>query len=234
MMKKYNINVTILVAFIFVLSCNSGNKEKQGRTKSLPYSNEATFTPIWAKPNPKENSSVYERSHSSETIPSIKRPDTVLVLHPNKGLVYFNDEPFNGVSESFYENGVLSEQVSYLEGKKHGPSKKWFANGTASFEANYIHGKRNGEARSWWRDGTTRSLSNYINGTAHGLQRQWYRSGALFKEISLSDGKEEGLQKAWRENGKIYNNYEAKNGRIFGLKRANLCFEIEDEKVQFN
>lgn len=47
------------------------------------------------------------------------------------------------------------------------------------------------------------------------------------------NGREEGMQKAWRENGKIYNNYEAKNGRIFGLKRANLCYELENEEVQF-
>lgn len=59
-MKKYNINVTILVAFIFVLSCNSGKEEKQGTTTSLPYYNEATFTPIWAKPNSKEIEKIHQ------------------------------------------------------------------------------------------------------------------------------------------------------------------------------
>lgn len=78
-----------------------------------------------------------------------------------------------------------------------------------------------------------RSESSFTEGIAHGTQRQWYKSGALFKEINLVEGKEEGMQKAWRENGKIYNNYQARNGRIYGLKRANLCYELDDEEVQY-
>jgi hypothetical protein len=31
----------------------------------------------------------------------------------------------------------------------------------------------------------------------------------------------------------VYANYEAVNGRTFGLKRANLCFSIEDQNVQY-
>ena len=50
--------------------------------------------------------------------------------------------------------------------------------------------------------------------------------------MTIVNGREEGMQQAWRRNGKIYNNYEAKNGRIFGLKRANLCFQLEEEIVQ--
>jgi hypothetical protein len=49
----------------------------------------------------------------------------------------------------------------------------------------------------------------------------------------LNKGKEEGLQQAWLENGKIYVNYEAKNGRIFGMNRANLCYKLKNEKVQY-
>ena len=78
-----------------------------------------------------------------------------------------------------------------------------------------------------------RSESAFNEGIAHGTQRQWYKSGVLFKEINLAMGKEEGMQKAWRENGKIYNNYEARNGRIYGLKRASLCYELDNEEVQY-
>jgi hypothetical protein len=40
------------------------------------------------------------------------------------------------------------------------------------------------------------------------------------------------LQKAWLENGTIYVNYEAKNGRVFGMKRANLCYQLKNEKIE--
>ena len=102
-----------------------------------------------------------------------------------------------------------------------------------SFEANYSNGKLDGTSKTFWKDGTPRSTSFFIEGITHSTQLQWYKSGQLFKEMNYNMGVEEGMQKAWRENGAIYNNYEAKNGRIFGLKRANLCYELEDEIVVY-
>jgi hypothetical protein len=75
--------------------------------------------------------------------------------------------------------------------------------------------------------------SNYVNGQRHGLQKVWFLNGQLAKRKNLSKGREDGLQQAWLENGKIYVNYEAKNGRIFGMNRANLCYKLKNEKVQY-
>ena len=46
-------------------------------------------------------------------------------------------------------------------------------------------------------------------------------------------GKEEGIQQAFRKNGDLFANYEARAGRFFGLKKSALCYELEDEDVQF-
>lgn len=156
-----------------------------------------------------------------------------LVLHPNEGLVYLESKPFTGTGINTYASGVKARSIQYRGGKKQGLYQKWFADGTLSYEAHYQKGKLIDTAKSWWKNGQLRSLTRYENGVLHGKQQQWYKSGALFKEMNLAMGKEAGMQKAWRENGKIYNNYEAKNGRIFGLKRANLCYELDDEVTQF-
>ena len=65
------------------------------------------------------------------------------------------------------------------------------------------------------------------------MQKKWYVTGELFKQTNINQGREEGMQQAWRKNGKLYVNYEAKNGRIFGMRKANLCYELDDEKIQF-
>lgn len=156
-----------------------------------------------------------------------------LEMHPNLGLMLFKNQPFSGTSLRFYNEDVNAESIQYINGKRHGLYQKWFPDGTLSFEANYLDGLQHGKTRTWWKNGNLRSEAYYENGVANGIQKQWYKSGAKFKEMSIINGKEEGLQKAWRENGKIYNNYEAKNGRIFGLKRANLCYQLEDENVQY-
>jgi antitoxin component YwqK of YwqJK toxin-antitoxin module len=72
-----------------------------------------------------------------------------------------------------------------------------------------------------------------VNGQRHGLQKIWFLNGQLAKRKNLNEGKEEGLQQAWLENGTLYVNYEAKNGRIFGMNRANLCYKLKNEKVQY-
>ena len=66
----------------------------------------------------------------------------------------------------------------------------------------------------------------------NGLQKKWYNTGEKFKESSVKDGVVQGMQKAWRKNGKLYANFEVKNGRTFGLQRANLCYQLKDEKIQ--
>lgn len=156
-----------------------------------------------------------------------------LKLIPEKGLVYYQGQPFSGISIDYYNHGIRANQIEYLNGKKHGYYRKWFPSGVLSFESAYKNGKKHGQTRSWWKNKNLRSESNFVDGIASGPQWQWYKSGAKFKRINLVNGKEEGIQQSWRENGKLYNNYEAKNGRIFGLKRSSLCFELKDENIQY-
>jgi len=176
-------------------------------------------------------------TQNNKSIPNSTEISTIhtdsLTLIPAKGLIFYQDKPFSGTALTYNELGKTVVSIDYLNGIKHGWHKKWFDDGTLSFEANYRDGKRHGITKSWWKNGNIRSESNFVNGIAQGVQMQWYQSGVKFKRINLKDGKEEGLQQSWRENGKIYNNYEAKNGRIFGLKRANLCYELEEEVVQY-
>ena len=156
----------------------------------------------------------------------------LLLLKPNLGLVFYNGKPFTGISiKTIHE--IKIEEIHYLAGIKHGSFKKWFSDGSISYKTKYVAGKKEGKAISWWRNGTIRSEEFFKNGLARGVQKQWYKTGEKFKEITISEGKEEGLQKAWRKNGKLFINYEAKNGRIFGLKRASLCYDLQNEKVQY-
>lgn len=161
-------------------------------------------------------------------------PVDSIILNPNEGLVYFQGQVFSGTSIAYYPNGNKAATTEYWKGKKQGYAVKWFENGLKSFECQYLTGRKDGLARTWWKNGNLRSESTFKNGTPHGIQKQWYISGAKFKKMNLNYGKEEGLQQSWRENGKLYNNYEAKNGRIFGLKRANLCYELDNENIQYS
>ncbi len=156
----------------------------------------------------------------------------VLTLHPEKGMWYYQDSPYNGYAVRYYINGNLAERIGYFEGKKEGIAQKWFENGqlqkTSPYSANRLHGEEN----IWWSNGTIAAQLNYSNGYKNGTQQRWYANGQISRKTHYTLGKEEGIQQAWLENGKIYVNYEAKNGRSFGLRKAKLCYALEDEVVQ--
>ncbi|PQJ78859.1 hypothetical protein BTO18_06525 [Polaribacter porphyrae] len=156
-----------------------------------------------------------------------------LKLNPLKGQWFYNDKPFNGFGIKLYDNDSLSEKTGYYNGKREGEDFMYFNNGTIKRKAFYVDNKLHGKKLNYLESGQIMAESNYINGERHGIQKIWYASGQLAKQRNLNKGKEEGLQKAWLENGTVYVNYEAKNGRIFGMKRANLCYKLKNEEVQY-
>ncbi len=154
-----------------------------------------------------------------------------LALHQIEGKWYYKGAPFNGYSMKFHPNGNAEERLGFYKGKREGIAKRWSENGVLRVESYYIQNRLVGSYKSWWENGVLGSEANYVNGKMKGIAKEWYPSGQLAKERHLIDGMEDGLQKAWLKNGKLYVNYEAKNGRIFGMKRANSCYQLENEIV---
>jgi antitoxin component YwqK of YwqJK toxin-antitoxin module len=154
-------------------------------------------------------------------------------LAPLKGKWLYKQQPFNGYSVSYHENDCLLEKIGFFNGKREGKAFKYFKDGSLKNEMNYIQNRLHGTKYNYFKNGNVYSESNYENGKRHGIQKIWFLNGQLARKKNLKEGKEEGLQQAWRGNGTLYVNYEAKNGRIFGLNRANLCYALKNEKVQY-
>ena len=154
-----------------------------------------------------------------------------LVLNGNKGIWYYKNQPFTGYSVKYHANDTLMQKVGFYNGKKEGVAKTWFNNGVLKLESHYKQNKLEGSYISWWNNGVLAMDTNYTNGKLQGIQKQWYYTGVLAKQRNLVDGKENGIQQAWLKNGKMYVNYEAKNGRIFGMRRANSCYQLENEVI---
>lgn len=154
-------------------------------------------------------------------------------LDPLKGQWFYKEKAFNGFTIAYHKNESISEKTGFFNGKREGKIYKYFTNGSIKTEGSYLQNKLHGIKLNYFKNGNVYSESNYVNGKRHGVQKIWFLNGQLAKKKNLNNGKEEGLQQAWLENGKIYVNYEAKNGRIFGMNRANLCYSLKNEKVQY-
>lgn len=165
------------------------------------------------------------------TIDAFEVDKKELVLNQIEAKWYYKGQPYNGYSIKYHSNGTVEERLGFYKGKREGVAKRWSKNGVLRVESFYKNNRLNGTYKSWWENGTLGSEATYANGKLNGIEKKWYPTGVLAKERQLVNGNEEGLQKAWLQNGTLYVNYEAKNGRIFGMKRANSCYQLEDEVV---
>lgn len=168
------------------------------------------------------------------TIADLEIEKDSLFLNGNEGNWYYKDQLFNGYAVKYHKNGELWQKVGFFKGKKMGVAKIWFQNGVLKVESHYHKNKLVGSYKAWWENGVLASESFYENGKLQGTEKKWYTTGTLAKLRNLVDGNEQGLQQAWLQNGTLYVNYEAKNGRIFGMRRANLCYQLEDEQVVYS
>lgn len=176
-----------------------------------------------------------EKKTEYKIIPNLQIAKEQLELNQLEGKWYFKNEPFSGYSVVYHPNRIVAERIGFYHGKRQGLAQKFYPDRLLQKEFYYQANKLDGIVKIWSPNPNSILIvkSNYVKGVRHGVQTKWYHNGQMLRQTNLNMGKEEGMQKAWLKNGKIYINYEAKNGRTFGLKKANLCYELEDEVIQF-
>ena len=94
--------------------------------------------------------------------PSIAFGDSVSAddLVKRHGLYYkeFTDHPFTGKTTGPYEN------VSYRDGRKHGPFVYYYSNKKVNYKGTYKDGKEDGPSVSYQENGQLWSKGTYNNG----------------------------------------------------------------------
>ena len=63
-----------------------------------------------------------------------------------------------------YDNGNVSHEITYKNGKRHGPTTGWDEEtGTKDYETHYKNGKRHGQTTGWYETSEKRSETHYKN-----------------------------------------------------------------------
>jgi len=183
----------------------------------------------------KDVTAVSGRIESVLDIPDITVGFSDLSFDKMTSLWSLDNTLFSGYAVSYFQDSILREKTTFLNGRKQNLSTLWYPDGHQKLIENYHHGKLNGEKKKW-SDGSQHILVAHLNykmNKGHGLQTLWYKTGELYKKVNLNMGIEKGMQQAFRKNGALYANYEAKEGRIFGLKKTALCYGLDDEIIQY-
>lgn len=108
-----------------------------------------------------------------------------------------------GIYKSYYENGEVFEESTYLNDTLTGVRKLFHPNGVLMIEEHYQKGQFEGEYRSWYDDGTPESEGQYAGNAMSGLWKRYYRTGQIHQELTFSDNLENGPFRTWHPNGNL-------------------------------
>lgn len=146
------------------------------------------------------------------------------------GVLYYQNNPFNGLLVSRYDDASFKMKLKYKEGRKHGYEKQWHLNGELSQSRSYSQGIKIENHIGWWEDGVKKFNYHYNEkGEYHGNRKEWYKNGQLVRDFNYSNGKEIGSQRMWTDSGKIRANYEVKKGERFGLIGLKKCYTVNTD-----
>ncbi len=137
----------------------------------------------------------------------------------SKGSTGVPNSEREGLWRFWHENGQLSQEGNYLNGKVEGLRRWWYENGQLEQEENSVNGKEEGLIRLWHENGELKQEGNYVNGKAEGLYVRWYENGQLNQEGNYLNGEMEGLLRTWYENGQQRSEGNYLNGKLEGLLR---------------
>lgn len=127
---------------------------------------------------------------------------------------YHQGEP-EGTQKTFDASGRPELEETWKDGRYHGPLKTW-ENGIMTRELHYEEGKLHGTIRSWHPNGKLRIEMQFVKGLPQGWSREWNVAGDLIIEGEFSKGERHGIQRKF-EDGKmvseqIWENNECKTG----------------------
>ncbi|WP_163717456.1 toxin-antitoxin system YwqK family antitoxin [Mangrovibacterium lignilyticum] len=77
---------------------------------------------------------------------------------------YLGSEPFTGKCYSFFENGTVREERSYLNAQLEGESKSFYPNGKLKELTTYTVNLKNGDYFSYDEKGQLIRRTTYLNG----------------------------------------------------------------------
>jgi antitoxin component YwqK of YwqJK toxin-antitoxin module len=136
------------------------------------------------------------------------------------------------IYRAYYDNGNLSEEVSYKNGKMDGDCILYYKNGTIKYGCIYKEGKMsgirlgmtedgkliNGFYTTYHENGIVERAGKYINGKPDGEHRLYGRDGKLAMSVSYKNGRPDGELKHYDNSGKAYSTEVYKNGFFLSEK----------------
>jgi hypothetical protein len=128
----------------------------------------------------------------------------------------------NGVEKTFYPNGQIRGEVTYVDDEVNGATRQWHQNGVLAREIPMRKGEIEGVVKQWNDKGELLGAYEIRNGT--GVEKLWHENGKLIGEVSLVNGQFTGRQRTFFEDGVFAGDtYWIKNQKVSKKKYLEAC-----------
>lgn len=142
---------------------------------------------------------------------------------------YYNDTgQKTGRWISHDKNGIIREDIGYLDGKYHG-EKRIYTDGQLIFLTQYDNGKYNGKDIEYYSSNPKiiRSEKNYVNDEREGSTKYYSDKGIVYREIVFRKGKEILNRNFDLHSGILHNESVLRDGRTIRRKIYNKNGKLE-------
>ena len=111
-----------------------------------------------------------------------------------------NNEEFDGLVVYFFEDGVVYQEVNYVDGKIQGSRKIYFESGALKMERNYEGDKKEGRFAEFYETGELLAEGNYEDNLREGVWKTYYKSGKIKERGKYEKGEKIGVWKNFYKN----------------------------------
>ncbi len=132
-------------------------------------------------------------------------------------------DKLEGISKFYTEDGKLAIEEEYKNNLREGYSREFYPSGKIRSEAIYKAGKKNGPFKTFYEDGNVESEATYENDVVVGTMKlyAYYPSGVLKEESTVNtEGQLVGRKRIYFESGMLAAEENYANGKLDGLRRT--------------
>lgn len=134
-------------------------------------------------------------------------------------MAMYKDQPFTGMSFTFWENKRVNEQFPWFNGKMDGEYKQFSPEGKLLTWINYKNGIKQGPYEYYYDNGAMQSKGQFVDGELEGEITGFYATGIRKYAVEYKNGIRNGRSRSWFKNGApeqlAYYVNNVPNGEVF-------------------
>ena len=124
----------------------------------------------------------------------------------------------SGKVKAYFDNGNVSREMEFFNGKLVNNYKAYYYNGTLEQEMKFVNGSYNGKIIEYHSNGKVKTEKNYLYDDLHGISKTYYKNGQLKDSQNYLYDEKSGEGKLYSKEGTLLKEVVYFNGEVISQK----------------